>query len=63
MYDEVKEMSLRDFCHSVGSTEEPHHRDVEEFIDRIAVGGTRKVSDVRITEYTFSCSTLLCNIC
>ena len=50
LYDEVKEMSLRDFCRVckipfVGSIEEPHHSDVDEFTDRIAIGETRKVSD------------------
>ena len=32
-----------------GSLEEPHHKDVEGFINTITVGETRKVSDARIT--------------
>ena len=36
-----------------GSIEEPHHNDVEGFIDTIAVGETRKVSDARITSIHF----------
>ena len=43
LYDEHKEISLRDFCRvclipSKGSVEEPHRDDVEGFIDTIAVG-------------------------
>ena len=43
-------MSLRDFCRVClipfdGSIEEPHRDDVEGFINMIAVGETRKVSD------------------
>ena len=50
LYDEFKEMSLYDFCVVCklpfeGSVEEPHPSDVDEFIDRIVVGETRKVSD------------------
>ena len=37
----------------MGSIEEPHHSDVDGFIDRIAVGETRKVSDARITSIHF----------
>ena len=36
-----------------GSVEEPHRNDVEGFIDTIAVGETRKVSDARITSIHF----------
>ena len=36
-----------------GSIEEPHHNDVEGFIDMIVVGETRKVSDARITSIHF----------
>ena len=36
-----------------GSVEEPHPSDVYEFIDRIVVGETRKVSDARITSVHF----------
>ena len=48
LYDEVKEMSLHDFCQVckipfVGSKEEPHRSDVDGFIDRIVVGETRKI--------------------
>ena len=58
LYDEVKEMSLHDFCRVckipfVGSIEESHHSDVDEFIDRIVVGETRKVSDARIISIHF----------
>ena len=58
LYDEVKEMSLHDFCRVckipfVGSIEEPHRSDVDLFIDRIVVGEMRKVSDARITSIHF----------
>ena len=58
LYDEVKEMSLYDFCRVckipfASSIEEPHRNDVEGFIDTIAVGETRKVSDARITSIHF----------
>ena len=58
LYDEHKEMSLRDFCRVCsipfeGSIEEPHHDDVDGFIDTIIVGETRKVSDARITSIHF----------
>ena len=58
LYDEFKEMSLYDFCGVckipfVGNIEEPHRSDVEGFIDMIAVGETRKVSDARITSIHF----------
>jgi len=58
LYDEHKEMSLYDFCRVcmipfAGSVEEPHYNDVEGFIDMIAIGETRKVSDARITSIHF----------
>ena len=58
LYDEVKEMSLYDFCRVCktpfeGSIEEPDCNDVEGFIDMIVVGETRKVSDARITSIHF----------
>ena len=58
LYDEVKEMSLYDFClvcklPFVGSIEEPHPSDVDGFIDRTVVGETRKVSDARTTSIHF----------
>ena len=58
LYDEYKEMSLYDFCAVCklpfeGSVEEPHPRDVASFIDMIAVGETRKVSDARTTSIHF----------
>ena len=58
LYDEYKEMSLYDFFEVcklpfAGSIEEPHHNDVEGFIDMTAVGETRKVSDARITSIHF----------
>ena len=51
-------MSLHDFCRIClipfeGSVEEPHRDDVGGFIDTIAVGETRKVSDARITSIHF----------
>ena len=50
LYDVVKKMSLYDFCWVClipfeGKIEEPHHDDVDGFIDTITVGETRKVSD------------------
>ena len=59
LYDEVKEMSLHDFCRVCkipfeGSIEEPQRSDVDGFIDRIAVGETRNISDARITSIHFS---------
>ena len=58
LYDEVREMSLRDFCGVCkipfkGSIEEPHRNDVDGFIDMITVGERRKVSDARITSIHF----------
>ena len=58
LYDEHKEMSLCDFCRVClipfeGSVEEPHRDDVEGFIDTIAIGETRKVSNARITSIHF----------
>ena len=58
LYDEVREMSLCDFCAVCkipfeGSIEEPHRHDVDGFIDMIDVGETRKVSDARITSIHF----------
>ena len=54
LYYEHKEMSLYYFCRVClisfeGNIEEPHRDYVEGFIDTIAVGETRKVSDARIT--------------
>ena len=37
----------------MGSIEEPHHSDVDGFIDMIAIGETRKVFDARITSVHF----------
>ena len=58
LYDEHKEMSLHDFCRVClipfeGIIEEPHHGDVDGFIDTIVVRETRKVSDARITSIHF----------
>ena len=58
LYDEHMEMSLYDFCRVCripfdGSIEEPHRNDVEGFIDTIAVGEMRKVSDAKITSIHF----------
>ena len=51
-------MTLREFCEVCklpfsGIIEEPHRDDVDGFIDTIAVGETRKVSDARITSIHF----------
>ena len=58
LYDEAREMSLREFCAVCkipfeGSLEEPHRKDVDGFIDMITVGETRKVSNARITSIHF----------
>ena len=58
LYDEHNEMSIYDFCRVCwipfeGSIEEPHRNDVEQFIDMIVVGETRKLSDARITSIHF----------
>ena len=58
LYDEVKEMSLHDFClvcklPFVGSIKEPHPSNVDGFIDRIVVAERRKVSDARTTSIHF----------
>ena len=58
LYDEHKEMSLYDFCRVClipfeDTIEEPHHGDVDGFIDMITVGETGKVSDARITSIHF----------
>ena len=58
LYDEHKEMSVQDFCRVClipfeGIIEEPHHGDVDGFIDTITVGETRKVSDARTTSIHF----------
>ena len=68
LYDEAREMSLRNFCAVCripfeGGLEEPHHKDVDGFIDTITVGESRKGSDARITSIHFSCFMLLCHIC
>ena len=57
LYDEFKEMSLYDFCVVCkwpfeGSVEE-RDPSYDEFIDKIVVGETRKVSDARITSVHF----------
>ena len=52
------QMSLYDFCQIClapfeGKIVEPHHDDVEGFIDITTVGETRKVSDAQITSIHF----------
>ena len=56
LYDEVKEMPLHDFCRVckipfVGSIEEPHPNDVDEFIDRIVVGKRGKFPTQELLAY------------
>ena len=58
LYDEYKKMALREFCEVCklpfpGIIEELHSKGVEGFIDTIAIGETRKVSDARITSIHF----------
>ena len=58
LYDVAREMSLYEFCTVCkipfgGSLEEPHHKDVDGFIDTITVGETRKVSNASITSIHF----------
>ena len=58
LYDEAREMSLREFCAVCkipleGSIKEPHRRDVDGFIGMITVGETRKISDARISSIHF----------
>ena len=58
LYDETKEMSLRNFCVACripfeGSLDEPHHKDVDGFVNTITVGDSRKGSDARITSIHF----------
>ena len=48
LYDEYKEMTLYDFSEVCklpfeGSVEEPHPRDVEDFIDEVTIGERRRV--------------------
>ena len=68
LYDEYKEMMLYDFCEVCklpyeGSIDEPHPRDVEDFIDEFTVGERRKVSEARVSTLHFSCFALLIIIC
>ena len=58
LYDVARKMSLHEFCEVCkipfeGSIEEPRPSDVEGFIDMIALGEMRKVSDARITSIHF----------
>ena len=58
LYDEVKEMSLYDFCRVckipfAGSIEEPHCNDEEGFIDVIAVGKRGKFPMQELLAYIF----------
>ena len=58
LYDEFREMSLRNFCAVCrisfeGSLDEPHHKDVDGFVDTITIGESKKGCDARITSIHF----------
>ena len=58
LYDEFKEMSLRNFCAVCripfeGKLEEPHRRDVGGFVNTITAGDPKKGSDARISSIHF----------
>ena len=58
LYDEFREMSLRNFCTVCripfeGKLEEPHRRDVDGFVNTISVGDPMKGSDARISSIHF----------
>ena len=58
LYDEVREMPLCEFCAVCkipfgGSIEEPHHRDVNGFIDMITVGKRGMFPMQELLAYTF----------
>ena len=58
LYDEFKEMSLRNFCvvsriPYEGKLEEPHRKDVDGFVKTIVVEEPKKGSDARITSIHF----------
>ena len=58
LYDEAREMSLREFCAVCkisfeGSLEEPHRKDVDGFIDMITVGETRRFPMQELLAYIF----------
>ena len=60
LYDIPQRMSLQDFCNVcklpfVGDIHEPRPRDLEAFIDTIAVGEERGVSCARAVAYIFPC--------
>ena len=51
-------MTLYDFCNVCklpyeGSVNEPHPRDVEDFIDEFTIGGERGVSEARVASLHF----------
>ena len=57
LYDEVKEMTLYDFCEVCklpyeGTIEEPHPRDVEDFIDEVTIG-ERRMKSLKIPNIIF----------
>ena len=58
LYDEHKEMTLYDFCEVCklpyeGSADEPRPRDVEDFIDEVAIGERIKMSEARVSSLHF----------
>ena len=58
LYDELREMSLRNFCAVCrilfeGSLDEPHRKDVDGFVNTITIGDPKKGSDARITSIHF----------
>ena len=58
LYDEFREMSLRNFCAVCripfeGKLEEPRRKDVDGFVNTIIVGDPKKGSDARISSIHF----------
>ena len=68
LYDEFKEMSLRNFCAVCripyeGELEEPHREDVDGFVKTIVVEEPKKGSEAKVSSIHFPFFTLLCHIC
>ena len=58
LYDEFKEMSLRNFCAVCripfeDRLDEPHRKDVHGFVNTSTIGDPKKGSDARITSIHF----------